>query len=145
MGTLIGIARAVKVRGPLEELSEVKVTEEGGLELDRRGRVKGAQVTVLAREAWEAACAETGEPLAWIARRANLYVEGIDLPKVAGARLRIGDVVLEVKQETDPCSRMEEARPGLRAALEPDWRGGVRCDVVVGGILTPGVSVEYLD
>ena len=145
MGKLIGIARAVKVRGPLEELSEVKVTEDGGLELDRRGHVKGAQVTILAKEAWEAACAETGEPLPWITRRANLYVEGIELPRKAGARLRIGDVVLEVKQETDPCSRMEAARPGLRAALEPDWRGGVRCDVLVGGILTPGVSVENLD
>lgn len=145
MGKLIGIARAIKVRGPLEELSEVCVTEDGGLELDRRGRVKGAQVTVLAREAWEAACAETGEPLAWIIRRANLYVEGIDLPREVGARLQIGDIVLEVKQETDPCSRMEEARPGLRAALEPDWRGGVRCDVLTGGILTLGASVENLD
>lgn len=144
MGKLIGIARAVKVRGPMEEISQVSVTEDGGLELDRRGHVKGAQVTVLAKEAWEAACAVVGEDLPWTTRRANLYVEGAILPKENGARLRIGDVVLEVKEETDPCSRMEEAKAGLRSALEPDWRGGVRCDVVRGGILTPGVSVEIL-
>lgn len=145
MGKLIGIARAVKARGPLEEMSEISVTEDGGLELDRRGHVKGAQVTILAKEAWEAACAEVGEDLPWIARRANLYVDGIDLPRTAGAHLRVGNVILEVKQETDPCSQMEKARAGLRAALEPDWRGGVRCDVVAGGRLTLGDTIERSD
>lgn len=141
-GRLLGIARAVAARGPMEEMSEVRVTEDGGLDRDRRGHVKGAQVTILAKEAWEAACAEVGEDLPWTNRRANLFVEGVTLPREEGARLRIGDVVLEVRSETDPCSVMEKAKTGLRAALEPDWRGGVRCDVVTGGVLVSGTAVE---
>ena len=77
----------------------------------------------------------------WTVRRANLLIEGLDLRETTGARLRIGDVVLQVSCETEPCYRMEEAVPGLKAALEPGWRGGVCCRVVKGGAITPGVAV----
>ena len=66
----------------------------------RRGRSQGAKykrraVTVLAREDWEAALADVGdEPLDWTARRANLLVEGVRLPRALGATLRIGPACL---------------------------------------------------
>jgi MOSC domain-containing protein YiiM len=36
---------------------------------------------------------------------------------------------------------MEEQCPGLRAALQPDWRGGVSCTVLQGGTVTIGDAV----
>lgn len=137
-GKLIGIARATKVRGDMEELSEVDIDVEAGVDQDRRGAVKGAQVTVLAREDWEAACGSVGVSLPWTTRRANLYVEGVDLPQSVGASFRVGDVELIVRHETDPCSLMEKFQAGLREALTPDWRGGIRCDVVEGGRVSVG-------
>ena len=59
--------------------------------------------------------------------------------------LVIGDVMLEVTQETQPCSRMEKAQPGLRAALAPEWRGGVCCTVVSGGYVRVSDAVTLLD
>lgn len=137
-GKLIGIARATRARGEMEALSQVGVSVEAGVDQDRRGALKGAQVTVLAREDWEAACAEVGVTLAWLTRRANFYVEGVELPQQVGALFRVGEVELIVRQETGPCSVMEKAQAGLREALTPDWRGGIRCDVVTGGRVSIG-------
>ena len=100
-------------------------------------------MTLLAREAWEAALAElakTGNAadLAWTARRANLLVEGVELPRALGA------AVLEITYSTTPCKRMDEAREGLMRALYPQWRGGVTCQVLEGGRVAIGDPVAVL-
>ena len=123
------------------------VTVEGGLTGDYRGAVRPGgkgrrQVTIMAREDWDAATAELGEALEWSVRRANLLSDGIDLPQRPGARVVIGDVVLEVTGETDPCSRMDEIAPGLRAVLNPDWRGGVLTRVIAGGRIAVGDEIR---
>jgi len=44
--------------------------------------------------------------------------------------------------ECDPCSRMEELAPGLKAALMPDWRGGVLGRVISDGDIVIGDEVR---
>ena len=144
IGRLIGIARAAEKMGPLEELEEATITVATGLEGDRRGAKPDRQISILFRDGWEDACRDAGAELPWLTRRANLYVEGLDRPRVAGGRIVIGQVVLEVTEETRPCALMEAAFAGLRAAMRPDWRGGVLCRVIEGGeiALGDGVSAE---
>jgi len=134
-GRLIGIARRARKRAPMEEIERARVTPDGGVEGNFGRRHESRAVTVLSREAWQAALEELGASPAepWTIRRANLFVEGVDLPKRAGARLRIGGVLLETTCETDPCKRIDEQLPGLRRALTPDWRGGVRARVLEAG------------
>lgn len=141
-GRLLGIARKSKSRAPMEELQGAELTPETGLEGDYRGKLRRRQVSVLSREAWEETCKTHGKDLPWTTRRANILIEGLELKESKGARLRIGNAVLEVHCETDPCSRMDDASPGLRKALEPDWRGGVCCRVISGGEISVGDSVE---
>ena len=87
--------------------------------------------------------AELGVDHHWSVRRANLLVEGLDLPQRPGALVRIGEsVVLEIMIECDPCSRMEEIEPGLKAALTPDWRGGALARVIEGGDIRLGDSIR---
>ena len=135
-GRLAGIARHARPRAAMERIDAAQVTLAGGIAGDFRGAMKGKpyrrQVTLIERGDWEAALAEVGHTIAWEERRSNLLVEGLDLPQVAGVRLRIGrDVLLEITRETDPCERMEVLAPGLKAALSVDWRGGA-CAMVVG-------------
>jgi MOSC domain-containing protein YiiM len=141
-GRLAGIARVRELRAPLEESDNADVSIARGIEGDARGMKPGRQVTVLFREGWEDACDDVGAALPWITRRANLYVEGIERPRETGGRIRIGDVVLAVAEETRPCELMERAHTGLRRALTPDWRGGVCCNVVSGGAIRVGDAVE---
>jgi MOSC domain-containing protein YiiM len=138
LARLLGIARRAAKRAPMETLDTVTIGTVDGVAGDLRGKPGRRQVTVLAREAWDAACAELGTTLPWTTRRANLLVEGLDLAATTGTRLTIGAVVLEVTGETDPCHRMDEQKAGLRAALTPDWRGGITCRVVRGGTLSVG-------
>lgn len=149
---LLAIAVRRRSRGAMLELPRAAVTAENGVADDLRGRPGRRQVTVLSLEAWQAACAAAGRPeLPWTARRANLLVTGIDLASLAavnqaagadGAVLRIGAVELEVTGETAPCERMEEACPGLLAALAVGGRGGVTCRVRRGGELAAGDPVQ---
>jgi MOSC domain-containing protein YiiM len=139
---LIGIARAPVKRGPLEELAAADVSVDSGIAGDSRGVKQGRQITVLFREGWDDACRELGVTLPWIARRANLYVEGLERPRRTGDTLRIGEIVLAVTEETDPCNVMELAHRGLKNALAPDWRGGVCCNVLAGGAIRIGDPVE---
>lgn len=145
-GRLIGIARKSEIGAEPETISRAHVSLKAGVEGDFRGRTqKLNQVSVMAREAWEAACKDLGRDLPWTTRRANLCVEGIALPKRIGARLAIGKAVLEVVDESDPCSRMDKAAKGLRAALAPDWRGGVCCTVIAPGDVEIGTPVELVE
>ncbi len=125
----------------MQERESAPVTRDGGLANDPRGRPGARQITVVAREAWQRACAELGAQLPWTLRRANLLVQGVALAGSAGSRLRVGDVLLEITGETEPCRRMDEQHAGLRAALEPEWRGGVSCRVLEGGTLAVGDRV----
>ena len=139
------MSRKGKPGAPPETLETVLITVEKGLEGDFRGASAGRQVTILTKEQWEAACRDLGETLDWKTRRANLFCEGIEVPNREGTTLRIGSVELEVCEETKPCSVMEKARPGLRAALAPNWRGGYSCRVVKGGQISVGDEVKIVD
>jgi MOSC domain-containing protein YiiM len=145
-GRLIGIARRPMRRAPIEEIAEGAVSVAAGLEGDFKGaKYPRRQLTLLASEDWEAALAEIGaEGLAWTARRANLLVAGVALPRATGAILSVGPVRLEVTAQTYPCARMEEARPGLLKALAKAWRGGATARVLEGGRIALGDRIEVL-
>jgi MOSC domain-containing protein YiiM len=149
-GRLLGMARRGAPRAPMEEIDEGLITQGAGLEGDHKGRKFSLRgITVLAREDWDAALAELGSTdapvsLPWTTRRANLFVVGVPLPRARGGLVRIGPVLLEVTYPTQPCRRMEEAHAGLLKALHPDWRGGITCRVLRGGLVRRGDEVEVL-
>jgi len=145
-GRVLGIARRAVKRGPMQGLDRIEVTTAAGIAGDFRGRPGRRQVTVLAAGPWLEACALAGAELPWLARRANVFVDGVDLRRCTGAVLRLGDQVeLLVTGELDPCERMDEAAPGLRLALTDDWRGGVTCcRVRRGGLLEVGAPALLL-
>lgn len=143
-GRIAGIARHGERRGPIEVLDRVALTPERGVEGDRNGGKNKRQVSLIEAGDWSLATASVGaNDLPWWARRANLLVEGFDLPHGGDVRVRIGaDVVIELKTEIDPCERMDELAPGLRQALEPDWRGGAGGKVVAGGMVAIGDTIR---
>jgi MOSC domain-containing protein YiiM len=145
-GTLIGIARRTGRRAPMAVLETATVAVDVGLTGDPIGpRHPKRLVTVLSLEDWETAMAALnardllgGIELDWTARRANLLVSDLRLPRAKGAIIRIGAIELVVTGQTHPCARMDAVQPGLLKALGTEWRGGVTCAVNVGGDIAIG-------
>ena len=132
-GKLLGIAIREVERAPMILKERVIVTTERGVEGDCRGEPGDRQVTVITQDSWDGACLDLGKNLPWIARRANLLVQGIVLKKGTRKFLQIGNLILKITGETKPCHRMDEFYQGLQEVLKPDWRGGVTCRVVKSG------------
>lgn len=75
--------------------------------------------------------------------RENFTVEGTDVHMwPVGQRLRVGAAEFEVTMVCDPCSRMEEIRPGLQAELEE--KRGMLARVVRTGEVSVGDRIELL-
>lgn len=144
-----GIATKLTRRGPMTPLAGSTVSKENGIANDCRGggRSKQRQVTVISAEQWEDALAELGARLTWYSRRAGICISGHRFgPEDIGKHLHLGDnVILQITGETTPCDRMDEIRPGLKAALTPHWRGGVTCRVIQGGTMYVSDDVRLMD
>ncbi|MDP3461382.1 MAG: MOSC domain-containing protein [Bacteroidales bacterium] len=144
MGKLLGIAYKLAKYGEMIECNEANVGAQTGVENDVRGIPGKRQVTVLSKEGFDAACATLGQSLPWTTRRANLFVEGVNLEQSTGKFLSIGEILLEITGETEPCYRMDEQRNGLKEALQPHWRGGVTCRVLNGGLIRLNDAVQII-
>ncbi len=71
----------------------------------------------------------------------NVTTRGIVLSDLRrGQRLFVGaEAILEIMKPCAPCSRMDELRPGLRAAI--DGRRGMLARVVRGGVIRRGDTI----
>lgn len=131
-------------RGTMDPVSEVLLVEGQGVQ-GSAGRSRRRQVTIIEKEVWERVTGALGATVDPSARRANVMVSGIRLPHTRGRVLRIGGARLLIGGEVTPCERMEEAQPGLQAALVPDWNGGAFAQVLTTGLVTVGDEVAWED
>lgn len=141
-GTLEAIWIKSAHRGPITNVEAARTVADSGLEgnINQSGK---RQVTLLAAEAWEAATRELQRELDPILRRANLLVRGIDFEDSRERVVQVGTVTIRIHGETKPCQRMEQACPGLRAALTPHWRGGAYGVVIDDGEISVGDDVSW--
>ena len=132
----------------MEVLDAVSVNRDAGVQGDCRGVIAPGksgrrQISLIEADSWSAAMADLQAAIPWQERRANLLVEGLRLPREAGRVIAIGKSLrIETTCECDPCSRMDELATGLRAALTPDWRGGVLGRVISDGDIAVGDEVR---
>lgn len=127
-------------RGPMDAAENGRLVEGRGLEgsADQGG---WRQVTIIEREVFDQLRLDLDPCVEPAMRRANLMVSGVRLAGTRGQMLRVGGCAIEVRGETRPCERMDQACPGLREGLSPEWRGGVFGVVVRGGDLNVGDAV----
>jgi MOSC domain-containing protein YiiM len=128
----------------MQVIDSAQITVANGILGDFRGTQQGRQITILSESAWRKACAEVDSDLPWTTRRANLLVDEVEFDaSYVGKTVRIGDVELMVTRQTDPCSLMDAQHQGLTAALTPDWRGGICCNVIKPGEIKVGDQIGF--
>lgn len=143
---LLAIATRPGTRQPMERWEEREITIENGIAGDFRSRPGSRQITVLSGNQWQKACEELGVQLDWTTRRANLLISDWQFSaKDLGKTIQIGDVKLQICAETELCAKMDQQHQGLRHALESEWRGGVCCKVIQGGLIRTHSAVHIMD
>ncbi len=131
-------------RGPMDSVERATLQSGNGLvgNANQGGR---RQVTILERETWEQLMMEVNGALPPSARRANLLISGFSLRRSGKRLLRIGRCRIRIVGETTPCERMEEACPGLQAAMSRAWTGGAFGEVFDDGEIVVGDTVCWAE
>ncbi|MDX2360385.1 MAG: MOSC domain-containing protein [Crocinitomicaceae bacterium] len=146
MGSIVGISARIKKRAPMDVFYAAKVSFAGGVGDDSRGKLRNhRQVTLMAQESWNEVSEEMGKVIHWTTRRANILIEGIDLKDTTGEYLKLGEIILKITGELEPCGRMDEQYDGLTKALTPNWRGGVTCEIIREGQIMEGDRIVFVD
>ena len=130
-------------RGPMDRVTTGRLVAGRGL-VGNADQGRRRQITLITQERWEALMRQLDSSISPAARRANLMVSGIELADTRDRILKIGRCRLRIAGETRPCERMDEALPGLRRAMAPDWSGGVFAEVLDDGDITVGDEAVWL-
>ncbi len=150
-GVVSGLFLSSATGNPMEWRGQLELVAGVGVVGDRyavgRGRFStpgrlGQDVTLIEAEALEEAAREHGVFLEPAETRRNVVTRGIDLNGLVGQRFAIGDgVLLHGHRLAEPCSHLQLSTPpgALRALVH---RGGLRAEIIVGGVVRSGDAVE---
>lgn len=131
-------------RGPMDPTETAEVRRGAGI-VGNANQGGWRQITIIAAADWDRIVEALGTAVDPGERRANLLVSGVALANTRDRVLQVGGCRLRVRGETRPCERMDEAEPGLRAALDPGWRGGVFAQVLDDGRIAVGDPVTWAE
>jgi MOSC domain-containing protein YiiM len=153
-GQVVAIYTAPAKGAPMEPRAEVRADVGVGLEGDRYATGDGKYtrptdggeraVTLIEREAVDAARREYGIELDEHEARRNIVTEGVPLNHLVGRTFRVGDVLLRGYKLAEPCAYLEGlTRAGVRRALV--HRAGLRAEILEGGVVHVGDAIEGLE
>jgi len=129
---------------PLRTVSQLEVVAGKGIagepryfgKLSRRtGQPSRRQISLIEREQIAEHAATLGlESIPPGAVRANIETTGIDLGKLIGRQIQIGDAILFLYEARTPCQRMDAICLGLRGLME-NSRQGVLAEILRSGTI----------
>lgn len=148
-----GIVETIHIAGaaaaPMRSVAEARAVEDRGLDGDRyfsgtgtwSGTRTAGPVTLIEIETIEALRRDHGIEVAPGDCRRNIVTRSVPLAHLVGARFRVGAVELRGIRLVEPCDHLAKLtdRRVLAALVH---RGGLRADIVSGGIIRIGDVVE---
>jgi MOSC domain-containing protein YiiM len=148
-GELLGIYLASAAKAPMQAVSEARAVAGRGLEGDRYHDGSGTyfkpqpdcQITLIEIEALEALEIDYQLTLPPELSRRNLLTRGIALNHLADRFFRIGEVELHGHRLCEPCKHLEQVS-GLAVRAGLVHRGGLRAEIVKGGVIRKGDSIQ---
>ena len=148
--SVVSIHIAPKGSAKMQSVPAAKAVAGRGLEGDRYYNNTGTyskkpgpdrEITLIESEAVEAAARDekVDAPVGDIRR--NVVTRGVALNHLVGREFRVGSARLKGIRLCEPCGHMEElaGKPGIEEALV--HRGGLRAQIVEGGMISVGDPV----
>ncbi len=130
----------------MASVNEVHVVIGKGLEGDRyfnevgsfsKNPGLGREITLIEMEAVEALKQDYGIELNPKDSRRNIATRGVALNHLVGRQFKVGNVTLRGIRLCEPCSHLEKltSKDVMRGLIH---RGGLRAEILIGGVLRPG-------
>jgi len=154
-GRVETVAIAERAEAPMHEVAAARAIPGRGLEGDRYadgagtftprgGRGVGYDLTLIEAEVLDELTLADGSRLGYAEARRNVVTRGVDLNSLVGQRFKVGDVVCIGRRLCEPCAHLEQLTHGgvLRRLIH---QGGLRADILSGGIISEGADIERLD
>jgi MOSC domain-containing protein YiiM len=149
-GAVSSIHIAFAGAAPIISLGEIQAIAGKGLEGDRyylktgtysKTPGTGREVTLIEIEAIEALTREYGIDIDAAQARRNIVTRGVALNRLVDREFAVGEAVLRGTRLCEPCAHLEKltfkgVMPGLI------HRGGLRADVVRGGVIRVGDTIS---
>ena len=147
-GVVKGVCLAATEGGIAREVPEAVATAGAGLEGDRYctfGASAETQLTLIQIEAVNEFNEAFATDLPATAFRRNVITEGVDLNTLEGRIFTVGEVQLRGVELCEPCAYLQKLLdiPGLVKQLT--HKGGLRCEILRGGVIRPGDQVGATD
>lgn len=152
-GKVVSIHLAAEAEAKPQPVREVRAVAAKGLEGDRYFRKTGTysktqgtgrEVTLIEAEALEGLARDYEVALPPGDSRRNIVTRGIALNHLVGKEFRVGQARLRGVRLCEPCGHMERLSGAKGAQEGLVHRGGLRCDIVEGGLIRVGDDVEAL-
>jgi MOSC domain-containing protein YiiM len=130
---------------PMVSLENVKAITGCGLEgdrycIDEPGEKSFENLTLIEQEAYDH-LATIDLELPTNALRRNLLTSGIELNPLLGKEFMVGEVRCLGTELADPCNYIQgRTLPGVLKAMV--GRGGLRCQILEGGVISVGDTVR---
>lgn len=140
IGKVVALALRPAEDAPMHVVESADAAVDGSLTGDHATKPERG-ITLISARQWRQVQKELGGDIPWHTRRANVLVDCDGMGTLIGRTIRVGEVVVDVKNETKPCEVMDRQQPGLREALKPDCRGGIYGQIVRGGRIRVGDPV----
>ena len=142
-----------KPREPLQRVEEVQVVAGAGITGDRyfrKRRHPGQNITFIASESIEQYNSDYGQSIDLDATRRNVLTRGIDLNALVGKDFAIGTALFRGVELCEPCSvlgrLLENSSITPLEVIKAFYnKGGLRADIVHGGILRTGMQINVTD
>ncbi len=135
----IHVAKATRL--PMRSVDGVEVEAGKGIVGDRYHGTRHRHVTVQSATALTESAVVLGREIPAALTRRNLTVSDGVVPREPGARIRIGDVLLEVVRVAAPCKLLDDTiGAGAQEALRR--RAGSVCRVLESGTVRVGDPVD---
>jgi MOSC domain-containing protein YiiM len=149
-GAVLSIHIAPAGSAPVISLGEIQAIAGKGLERDRyylktgtysKTPGTGREVTLIEIEAIEALRREYGIDFDAAQARRNILTRGVALNHLIDRDFAVGEAVLRGTRLCDPCAHLEKltVKGVMRGLIH---RGGLRADVVRGGIIRVGDTIS---
>tara|TARA_Y100000590_G_scaffold269981_1_gene303212 strand:- start:1523 stop:1966 length:444 start_codon:yes stop_codon:yes gene_type:complete len=131
----------------IQEVEKIELLSGKGVIDDRHFQETSdaqTQVTLIESENIDYFNKKFNVQIPYVDFRRNIITQGIELNKFIGKKLMIGETKIEGKDLCRPCKHLQKLLNHKEIIKEFIQKGGLRCEILVSGIIKVGDKIKTI-